>query len=290
MNATNDNWTLRSNDVRRRFDRAAATFDSADFVHRVTRDGLVDRIAPMSVDAKTVVDLGAATGSATDALKKRFRGARIIAVDLSAEMLQKARSKRSWFSRITAVQADVTALPFADGSVDVIFSNLLLPWVDDPATAFREVARVLRENGLFAFSTLGPDSLLALRDAWRTSDDGVHVNRFLDMHDIGDALVRSGLRDPVLDVDRLSVTYERASALFRDLTASGARNSLSQRRRTLTGRRRFEAVTAALFGGTNQVPLQLDFELVYGHCWGGSVPRSDSSIGISASDIPVRRR
>ena len=290
MNTTNDNWTLRSNDVRRRFDRASATFDSADFVHRVTRDGLVERIAPMSVDARTVLDLGAATGSATDALKRRFRGARVVAVDLSAAMLQKAKSKRSWFSRFNAVQADVAALPFADGSVDVVFSNLLLPWVDEPTAAFREVARVLRENGLFAFSTLGPDSLLALRDAWRTIDDGAHVNRFLDMHDIGDALVRSGLRDPVLDVDRLSVTYDCPSALFRDLTASGARNSLLRRRRTLTGKRRFAAVTAALFDAKNQVPLRLDLELVYGHCWGGSTPRDDGGIGIAASDIPVRRR
>ena len=208
MDMTNDNWTLRSVDVRRRFDRAAATFDSADFVHRVTRDGLLSRIEPMSVDARVVVDLGSATGSAIGSLKKRFRAARIIAVDLSAAMLQKALGRRSWFSRFAAVQADARSLPFADDSVDVVFSNLLLPWIDEPAAAFGEVARVLREDGLFAFSTLGPDSLLALRLAWQASDDGVHVNRFLDMHDIGDALVRSGLRDPVLDVDRLSVTKQ----------------------------------------------------------------------------------
>ena len=290
MNMTNENWTLRSADVRRRFDRAAATFDSADFVHRVTRDGLLSRIEPMSVDARVVVDLGAATGSAIGSLKKRFRAARIIAVDLSAQMLQKARGKRSWFSRFSVVQADARSLPFADDSVDVVFSNLLLPWIDEPAAAFGEVARVLRPDGLFAFSTLGPDSLLALRLAWQASDDGVHVNRFLDMHDIGDALVRSGLRDPVLDVDRLSVTYERASALFRDLTATGARNSLSRRRRSLTGRRRFDAMSSALFSSNGEAPLSLEFELVYGHCWGGKTLRRDSGVGIDASHIPVRRR
>ena len=290
MDMTNDNWTLRSVDVRRRFDRAAATFDSADFVHRVTRDGLLSRIEPMSVDARVVVDLGSATGSAIGSLKKRFRAARIIAVDLSAAMLQKALGRRSWFSRFAAVQADARSLPFADDSVDVVFSNLLLPWIDEPAAAFGEVARVLREDGLFAFSTLGPDSLLALRLAWQASDDGVHVNRFLDMHDIGDALVRSGLRDPVLDVDRLSVTYDRPCSLFRDLTATGARNSLSRRRRSLTGRRRFDAMSSALFSGSDETPLSLDFELVYGHCWGGKTLRRDGNIGIDASHIPVRHR
>ena len=225
MDSRNEN--LRADHVRRRFDRAAATFDSADFVHKVTRDGLLARIEPMSVQARTVIDLGAATGSATPALGKRFRGARVVALDLSAAMLQKARDKQSWFKRIAAVQADATAIPLADNSVDVVFANLLLPWINDPPRAFAEINRVLRDEGLFAFSTLGPDSLLVLRQAWQTVDDDAHVNRFADMHNVGDALVRAGLRDPVLDVDRLSVTYENPRGLFRDLTGAGARNSLA---------------------------------------------------------------
>ena len=133
MDSPNDN--LRVDDVRRRFDRAAATFDSSDFVHEVTRDGLLSRIEPMTVDARTVVDLGAATGSATPALRKRFRRSRIIALDLSAAMLEKARSKQSWFTRISAIQADATAIPLADDSIDVVFANLLLPWLNDPPRA-----------------------------------------------------------------------------------------------------------------------------------------------------------
>ena len=168
----NDN-SLRIDDVRRRFDVAAATFDTADFVHTHTRDGLLARISPMNVDAATVLDLGSATGSATRALRKRFRGARIVSVDLSAAMLQETRRKHGWLSRPAAVQADARALPFADNSVDVVFSNMLLPWLGNPAVAFSEVNRVLVENGLFAFATLGPDSLLALRRAWQSVDDGL---------------------------------------------------------------------------------------------------------------------
>jgi len=290
MTVTDDNSTLRSADVRRRFDRAADQFDDADFVHRVTRDGLFARIRPMSVDAKIVVDLGSATGSAGRLLEKRFRGARVVAVDLSAGMLGKLRRKRSWFSKIAAVQGDARALPLADASVDVVFANLLLPWIDEPMAAFTEIARVLRKDGLFTFATLGPDSLLGLRNAWRVADDSLHVRCFPDMHDIGDALVRAGLRDPVLDVDRLSVSYPNSAALFRDITATGARNSLQLRARGLVGRRRFRAMTDALFAPEQAGGATLQFELVFGHCWGGATQNAADGVPIDATKIPLRRR
>lgn len=290
MTVSNDNVTLRRADVRRRLDGAADHFDDADFVHRVTCDELFSRIQPMSVEAKVVVDLGSATGAAVSLLEKRFRGARVVAVDLSIRMLGKLQRKRSWFSRIAAVQGDARALPFADSSVDVIFANMLLPWIDEPSAAFIEIARVLRPDGLFAFATLGPDSLLELRDAWRIVDAGVHVKQFADMHDIGDALVRVGLRDPVLDVDRLSVSYRDSDSLFRDITATGARNSLQQRGRGLVGRQRFRTMADALFGSEDNGGTSLSFELVYGHCWGGAPRSAADGVPIDAANIPLRRR
>ena len=266
---------LNRRDVRRRFDRAAPGFDGTDFVHTVTRDGLLERLEPMLVEGTTVVDLGCGTGSACRPLTRRFRRARIIGIDLSLGMLAELSRKKPWRSKFAAVQADATALPFADHSVDVVFANLLLPWIDDLALLFREVARVLQKEGLLLFSTLGPDSLLELRRAWQSVDAGAHVNLFLDMHDIGDAAVRAGLRDPVLDVDRLTVTYASSTALFRDLTAAGARNSLRERCRSLSGKDRFAAVTDALEAERNADGIRLDLELVYGHCWGsGAIARS----------------
>lgn len=290
MTVSNDNAALCSTDIRRRFDTAADLFDDADFVHGVTRDGLLSRIQPMSVEADIVIDLGSATGSAVRLLEKRFRGARVVAVDLSRRMLGKLQRRRSWFSKAAAVQGDARALPFADASVDVIFANMLLPWIDDPAAAFTETARVLRRDGLFAFATLGPDSLLELRDAWRAVDDGVHVKQFADMHDIGDALIRAGLRDPVLDVDRLTVGYRDSDALFRDITATGARNSLQHRARGLAGRHRFRALADALFGTRRNGGATLSFELIYGHCWGGTSRGAGDGVPIDATNIPLRRR
>jgi malonyl-CoA O-methyltransferase len=288
MNAIKPRSDLRPRDVRRRFDRAADQFHEADFVHRVTREGLLDRMRPMTAGATTVVDLGAATGAAIPLLEKRFRRARVIAVDVSAAMLQVVRRKKTLFSKRHALQADAGALPFADASVDVVFSNLMLPWAGDLDTVFASVARVLRKDGLFVFSTLGPDSFIEIRDAWRTVDSGEHVHRFPDMHDVGDGLVRAGLRDPVLDVDRLSVSYRSAGALLRDLTAVGARNSLRSRQRGLMGRERFRRFTETLFGAGENPSLTL--ELVYGHCWGsGASPRS-GEVAIDAGKITVRRQ
>lgn len=291
MTADDRTARLRRRDVRRRFDHAAAGFENADFVHATAREGLLARLEPMQVDARVVVDAGAGIGAASSALARRFRGARIIAVDLSLEMLRRLRRRGGWLSAPPAVQSDACRLPFADGSVDIVFANLLLPWIDDPAEFFREAARVLRAEGLLLFSSLGPDSLLTLRRAWQKADGGGdgHVHRFLDMHDLGDAAIRSGLRDPVLDVDRLTVTYASANDLIRDLSAAGARNCLAGRRATLTGRRRFEAMRAALEVSASSAPIAIGLELVYGHCWGSGAAAARGEIRVDAADIPRRR-
>lgn len=254
------------------------------------RDGLIARTVPMTVQARTVIDLGCATGAATGSLEKRFRGARITGIDLSHAMLANSRRRKTWRSKATQVQADARSLPVADHRVDVVFSNLLLPWFDDPGTVFTEIARVLRKDGLFAFATLGPDSLLELRRAWQAVDANAHVNRFPDMHDVGDALVRAGLRDPVLDVDRLAISYPDCRALFRDLTATGARNCLRGRNRGLVGRARFNAMIEALSAGAAHGELKLELELVYGHCWGRGPLEPRGGVRIDATNIPRRRR
>jgi len=238
------------------FDRAAGSFDSADYALAATRDGLLARLELITIEAGIVVDLGSATGSAGRMLERRFRRARVFAVDLSRPMLEKARSKKAWLSRSRYIQAEASALPFANHSVDVIFANQLLPWLPQPDPVFAEVSRVLRKDGLFAFATLGPDSLQGLRH-----------EPFADMHDVGDALVRAGLRDPVLDVDRLKITFENAESLLDDLTAIGAGQCVP--------------ADAAI--------SSLELELVYGHCWGGGARPADGEFRVDATRIGRRQ-
>ena len=290
MKLTDDIAPLDMRHVRRRLDRAASLFDAADFVHTTTRDGLLARLEPMVIKASTVVDLGAATGSATPLLARRFRGAHVVATDLSAAMLQRARKRRSWFARTSVVQADAGALPFPSHGIDVVFANLLLPWVDAPGRVFAEIARVLRRDGLFLFSTLGPDSFSELRRAWGELDPDDHVRRFPDMHDVGDAIVRAGLRDPVLDADRLTVTYGSTQALCADLTAVGARNSLRRRSRTLGGAGPVRAMLQALDRARRHGRLSFELEIVYGHCWGPGAAAPPGEYAVPAAAISRRRQ
>lgn len=244
----------------------------------------------MVTEVGRILDVGSATGSASRELARKYRKSSVISLDLSFGMLEKARKARSRFSRILEIQADAAYLPVVSGSIDLVFSNMLLPWSDDQEALFREIGRVLRKDGLFAFSSLGPDSLRELRDAWGAVDSDDHVNAFLDMHDTGDQLVRAGLRDPVLDVDSLNVVYRSSAALFRDLTAAGARNSLRRRRHTLTGKRRFASMRERLermLGGGSR-PLEL--ELVFGHAWGGGPPLPAGEYRLDVADIGRRRR
>ena len=279
---------LRSTDVRRRFERAAKSFDDFDFVHAVTRDGLFSRLEPMTVDAKRVVDLGCATGAASKSLAKRFRGAQIIGIDQSPAMLREAARKKPWFTKCSFVEADATSIPLEDHSVDVVFCNQLLPWIDEVPALFTEVNRILRKEGLFMFASLGPDSLAELRAAWHSVDEGAHVHYFADMHNIGDAAVRAGLTDPVLDVDRLKIRYEDPAALLRDLTGSAARNCLDDRRQSLTGKNRFAALESALRNTANPAGIELDLELVYGHCWGSGSQAGTGEVRIGLNQIGRR--
>ena len=281
---------MGNREVRRRADAAAASFDGVDFIQAHARSGLLDRLGPIVVDAALILDLGTATGSAVRPLTSRFRGGRVLGIDLSHRMLARAWRKQGWRARKWFVQADASHLPLPNQSADVVFANMLLPSIEDPLPLFTEVNRVLREGGVFAFSTLGPDSLRELRQAWLQAGSPPSGAPFLDMHDVGDTALRSGLRDPVLDVDRLTVTYPDAEAVFRDLSAMGGRASRHSSSRTLVGSARFDAMLAALEGCRRDGLLSFDLELVYGHCWGSGRPAGPGEFRIDPARIARRRR
>jgi malonyl-CoA O-methyltransferase len=211
--------------VRRAFSRAARDYDGSAILQTRVRDELLDRLQWVRVEPSVIVDLGAGTGHASVALKRRYRASRVIAADLSPGMLREAASHRGLLRRFDVLCADAARLPLRTASVDIVFSNLMLQWCSDPDAVFSECRRVLKPGGLLTYTTFGPDTLVELRRAWATVDDLTHVNRFIDMHDLGDAMIRSGFAAPVMDVERCTLTYADAHALMRDLKAIGAHNS-----------------------------------------------------------------
>ena len=272
MKPTPDDYRLDRRAVRASFDRASATYDEAAVLQSRVREQLLERLDYVRLAPKTILDVGCGTGQAAPPLLKRYPGSRLIALDLAPGMLRAARGRRHWWRRPSVLCADAAAIPLADGSVDLIFSNLMLQWCNDPDAVFSEFRRVLAPHGLMTFSTFGPDTLTELRGAWGAVDDRVHVNRFIDMHDIGDAMVRAGLAEPVMDVDYFCMTYPRVIDLMRDLKAIGAHNVTAGRGRGLMGRRRLDALAEAYEPHRREGRLPATWEVVYGQAWGPAAP------------------
>lgn len=283
-------YALDAARVRRCFDRAAATFDEAAVLHALVRENLLARLDWTALAPRVVMDAGAGTGHASRALKRRYPGALVIALDSSHLMLQAAARRQSWLRRFVRVQATAERLPLPDASVDLILSNLMLQWCD-PDAVFAEFRRVLAPSGLLCFTTLGPDTLRELRSAWRKVDSLTHVHQFMDMHDIGDALVRAGFSAPVLDVERYTLTYLDVRRLAADLKNTGARNATEGRPRGLTGRRQFAALQAAYENFRQEGRLPATCEVVFGHAWtSAQAPRRVSPDESTVSLEEIKRQ
>jgi malonyl-CoA O-methyltransferase len=253
--------------VQRAFGRAAHSYDDSAVLQTRVRDELLERLDLVRLAPSVVIDLGAGTGRGSAALRRRFRSGRVIATDLAPAMLAEATRHQPWLRRFDRVCADAARLPFRDASIDLVFSNLMLQWCNDPDAVFRECRRVLRPGGLLTYTTFGPDTLVELRRAWAEADGLTHVNRFIDMHDLGDAMLRAGLAEPVMDVERCTLTYEDVRGLMRDLKAIGAHNVNAGRAQGLTGKSRLARMTAAYEQFRRDGRLPATYEVIYGHAW-----------------------
>lgn len=253
--------------VRARFGAAASAYDAAAVLQAEVQARLLERLELLGFTPQRVLDLGAGTGRALKPLSRTYSKARITALDLAPGMVREAYRKRPRFRPVNFAAGAGEALPFAARSFEMVFSNLMLQWCPEPDPVLVEVRRVLRGQGVFLFTTLGPDTLHELRSAWAAVDDRDHVHPFMDMHDIGDALIRAGFVEPVMDVERLTLTYENVRALMQDLRSIGARNASSERPRGLVGPRRLAAVERAYERFRRDGRLPATYEVVYGTAW-----------------------
>jgi malonyl-CoA O-methyltransferase len=259
--------TIDKQQARRAFNRAAATYDAVAELQNEIGARLIERLDYIRLQPARILDLGAGTGAFSNALLKRYRKADVIALDIAENMLQRVPSRAGWFRRPRCVCADGELLPFADNSFDLIFSNLMLQWCVDLESTLSELRRVLAPGGLLMFTTLGPDTLMELRASWEAVDGYTHVNAFIDMHDVGDCLVKTRWAEPVMDSERITVTYRKLRTLMDDLKQIGAHNVTLGRPGGLTGRRRMQQLAEAYEGYRVDGVLPASYEVVYGHAW-----------------------
>lgn len=278
--------------VRRAFDRASGSYDAAARLQAAVRAELLDRLQYFTLEPAVVLDLGCGTAHAARELKRRWPRALVVAMDLAPGMLIEARRQSRLLRRLERVGGDACRIPLRTASVDLVFTSLMLQWCDELERVLREIRRVLRAGGRVMLSTFGPDTLRELRAAWSAADEHTHVNRFLDMHIVGDALLQAGFAEPVLDVERHVLEYDDALALMRELKAIGAHNVTAGRAPGLTGRGRLAAMLRAYEAERRNGRLPASFEVVYGTAWAPEA-RPTAPVEAGEARVPVgalRRR
>jgi malonyl-CoA O-methyltransferase len=299
--------TFDTRQVRRAFSRAASRYERAARLQREIEARLLESLDYLDDPARgepsprLVVDLGCGPAHAAAAMHRRWPRTRVLALDQALPMLREAGRKaggwrlglRKPFERICA---DARALPLAEGSVDVLFSNLCLQWIDDLPAVFAGFRRVLRPGGLLLVSTFGPDTLVELRGAFAQADEAPHVSPFPSIARFGDALVHAGFRDPVLDRDLFVHGHRDLPELMRELRTLGATNALQARRHTLTGKTRFAAAAAAYERERRADGLlPVTWEAIYAQAWApqAGAPIREGGVEVTSvpvSQIPIRRR
>jgi malonyl-CoA O-methyltransferase len=267
MTEANNNTLIDKRLARRAFEKAADTYDEAAVLQNEIGDRLMERLDYIRLQPRRILDLGAGTGMFTSALMKRYRKADVVALDIAKPMLHRVKQRAGWLRKPGCVCADSESLPFNDDSFDFIFSNLMLQWCTDLEAAFKELRRVLSPGGLLMFTTFGPDTLMELRASWEAVDGYTHVNSFIDLHDVGDSLLHTKWAEPVMDSERITVTYRELRGLMQDLKHIGAHNVTSGRPRGLTGKHHLQQLVEAYEPFREDGVLPASYEVVYGHAW-----------------------
>ncbi|HSE13913.1 MAG TPA: malonyl-ACP O-methyltransferase BioC [Rudaea sp.] len=273
--------------VRRAFGRAAPSYAAHAVLQHEVERRLLERLDYLRSEPEVVLDVGCGPGIAAAAMRARWKSARVVALDLALPMLRQI--KTAWLRPVMRVNADARALPLADASVDVLFSNLCIQWIDDVPALFAEFRRVLRPGAYVALSTFGPDTLHELRAAWAQADRAPHVSQFADIGRVGDALLHAGFRDPVLDAEHFTLTYPDAPRLMRELKAIGATNADAKRLRGLTGGRRWRRAVQAYEAFRVNGTLPATYEVIYAHAWAPESGQPRRAGGGEIATFPVDR-
>lgn len=211
--------------IAQKFSRAARYYDEASFIQKEIGHRLLERCQWLKQSPQTILNIGSATGRLAFELQKLYPKAQIIGLDHAwgmSELSHQKRVKKFFKNTPSFLCADMEILPFRAKTFDLIISNCTLEWSRALPGLALEFKRVLKENGNLLFTTVGPDTLRELAQSSHEVDGHYHVNAFLDMHHVGDILLKSGLNDPVMDREIMTITYSEVQSLLSDIQKTGS--------------------------------------------------------------------
>ena len=259
---------LDKRSIQKYFNRAAKSYDNAAILHEELLNRLLEKLQYIRHQPETIIDIGCGTGKAIRGLQKAYPRARICATDIAFEMLLQASSSFRLLSKKRLVSADMERLPFAAQAFDLVFSSLAMSWSNDIGATLREFARISRPGALLMFSSFGPGTLHELDASWQALDAYPHVHRFVDMHDVGDAMLAAGFAQPVVDAETIRMEYRDFRSLLDDLRDTGASNADVSRRRGLTTPEQLRRLEHSYREhGFENDKFIASYEVVYGHAW-----------------------
>jgi malonyl-CoA O-methyltransferase len=256
------------NAMLRRLARAA----EPPWLHREVARRMAERLSIVRVQPTQVIDWWSWLGAGAGWLEQAYPGARRIAVEptpaLRALSQAAARqpwwSARRWRSPSPTVIDQAAALP---GGTQLVWANMALHAVVDPPALFARWERALAVDGFVMFSCLGPGTLRELRSLYQRLDWPAPTPNFIDMHDLGDMLVRAGFADPVMDQELITLQWPDAPSLLAELRGLGGNTAPARAAglRTPRWRQRLLHELASLAGPDGRPSL--GFEVAYGHAF-----------------------
>lgn len=270
-----DPYALRKAEIASSFSRAAASYDTAAHLQRQIGERLLGRICSQHVPPEqtsqqniypqqqpaTIVDVGCGTGHFTRLLARRYPRAACTGLDLAPGMVSYARANSR--ENIQWLCGDAEAMPLADGSFDLVFSNFTYQWCQNLNALMAEQFRLLAPGGQLVFTTVGPRSLGELRAAWQAVDSYVHVNQFAPLEQVRSALTGAGFDIRHWQVEQVVCHYAQLNDLTRELKALGAHNVNRGRNSALTGRKHIEKLKAAYETCRQAQGLPASWEILY---------------------------
>jgi malonyl-CoA O-methyltransferase len=283
---------LNSNTIISEFTRAAASYDKASVVHQEVGKRLQERLDLLTRQPTSILDLGCNTGRDTRLLAKKYRQARVVAMDIAHAMIKLAIRKNRFRFRSAPTRYCVgraEQLAFVDNAFDFIYSNLVLQWCSNLPLVFSECARVLQDEGLLFFASVGPDTFKELRQNVRAVDPHAQFPEFVDMHDVGDALIQAGFTDPVLESEYIVLQYQSLATLWRELQEVGATSLALGERGQASDFAGNRLPDPSFYPREGQV-FPLTYEIVFGHAWCRKKVATANEIVIPISRIRRRRK
>lgn len=248
--------------IRKSFNAAANRYEENAVLQREVLNRLIERLEDeqkIDTDLKPahILDLGCGTGWAIPRLKQLFPEIKVSALDFSTSMLSKVDTNLA-----KTYCEDVHNLPFADNSIDIVFSNMMLHWSNE-ADVFLEARRVLKPGGLLLMSSLGETSLFELKHAFSEVDDKKHIHTFPALHDLGDDLLKSGFEDVVVNAEVITLTYNNVKTLMKDIKASGGQNVDENRDKGMMPSQQLKQLEKAYEPFRQDDRLPASYEIVY---------------------------